>query len=376
MRKLFLFLLVFINLNANQIEDPFVEELKSMNQKQLDIINKAYHLAKIYDFGYTLASIAWQESMGGIAKVNINDPSFGVFHNLITSVDMKLKEDYSSNIDKNILADMLYHDFYFAANMAIDELNLWKTQHKNDWYKTVASYNRGGKWWNGKKYADNIRKRIKILKENKKIWYKENWYNRFYIQNKHIKISNNFFKKDLKEQFESFNMEDMENLLDLYVKGARNNVGRTITAISWYKTGFGELRFDMKNKSYGYVPTPIYELYRLNTNFKYNNYFSINLLAQRLINNKELSITSSIKLLKYNIKYTGDYHAGVRKFLKYNTNDYKNIKKIVDFLKPLQYNYTIDELDKIVKNNDFKEMEIIKEKLIKYNTKRKLSYFN
>lgn len=165
MKKLILILLFLTTIfAASNLET----EYQKMSNKQKAVLKKSFNLGQPFDFGYTLAAIAWVESNAGKYMINIQDPSFGIYHNNINSV-MGRHPDYKDTpFQRNKVAQMLIEDIDFSAAEALAELEYWKNIHGSKrWSKIWASYN-GGFNYNGVKptrYAKKIKKRISVLKK-------------------------------------------------------------------------------------------------------------------------------------------------------------------------------------------------------------------
>jgi len=134
-----------------------------LSSTQQEVVLWAFEKGLPSNLGYTMAAIAMHESYAGIVVLNLNDPSFGIFHNLITSV---LTREGLSNTscNRNRTASKLILDRDYAASQALAELLHWKKRYKDNWSKTVMSYNAGTKYLNGKNYLIHIRANIALLK--------------------------------------------------------------------------------------------------------------------------------------------------------------------------------------------------------------------
>jgi hypothetical protein len=143
------------------------EELRSMTDAQRYTLMKAVAYGAPYDLGYTLAAIAWQESQAGSVPVNVNDPSFGPFHNKMDTV-MRRVALKDTPYHRNLIATRLLNDFAFAASMAVAELLYWDRVHHGKWRRMVRSYNAG--YNHSSKSADayvgNIIEKVKAIKQS------------------------------------------------------------------------------------------------------------------------------------------------------------------------------------------------------------------
>lgn len=146
-------------------------KLDNMTQNQKEVLVQAYKFGEQYDFGYTMAAIAWQESCAGEHKVNLQDPSAGVFHTYIPGVFARHPNLKRNGFTENIIAGMLIKDDYLSASETIHELKYWRKRHKNDWSKIVKSYNKGNSWLRddearrkAEKYHSGIVAKVRQLK--------------------------------------------------------------------------------------------------------------------------------------------------------------------------------------------------------------------
>ena len=152
-------------------QKDLLRELNNLSNDQRYIMVKTFMLAKKYDYEYTMTAIAWQESDFGKYVINLQDPSFGVFHNLIESVANR--HNVKGKWHKSRLAEALIKDYNFSFVEALSELKYWESVYKkqpHSWSKIVSSYNSGWNYKNGKEYLDRIKEKIKVLK----IFFKQN----------------------------------------------------------------------------------------------------------------------------------------------------------------------------------------------------------
>ena len=151
------------------VEEP-VPKIKddeecALSEPQLDVIRFSYSYGLEYDFGYTLAAIALKESNAGRWKVNLQDPSGGLYHVTIDKVlQMNGWEDTTFN--RNRAMQILIDDDIISAKIAVEELQMWKDHNSGVWLDTWASYNHGWGGPNtdrGKAYAQDIRQLIQKI---------------------------------------------------------------------------------------------------------------------------------------------------------------------------------------------------------------------
>jgi len=156
MRKLLIFLLIIAGIQANSLE----KELQNLSYKQKQVLIKTLYKGKEFNYGWTLAAIAWQESKFGKYLINLQDPSCGVFHVMPKYIsDNKWKQSR--------ICERLIKDFDFSFSQALAKLKYWENYHKSKkhypvWKHTIMSYNGGFK--GNDKYYKTIVLKIKALK--------------------------------------------------------------------------------------------------------------------------------------------------------------------------------------------------------------------
>lgn len=156
--KILILLLSMLSFNA-------VAQCTAFDFNQRQVLQKAYDYGVEHDMGWSLAAIAWKESSAGRHMANWNDPSVGVFHNLLKSVAKREGVHGDTEAEMRILVRLMY-EFEFSAKHAVLELKFWQKQYGKDWRKVWASYNAGWNWFNGVKYSDSIAQKIGYLRLN------------------------------------------------------------------------------------------------------------------------------------------------------------------------------------------------------------------
>lgn len=141
------------------------------NHKQKAIIIKALNYGLKNGYGYTMAAIAWKESCAGEYRINLSDPSAGIYHAYIPGVIKKHNEEDSSFM-RNMVAELLMRDDDYASKLALEELLYWHKVRGGDWQKIVKSYNKGFSWEKdtqrnkmANEYYDDIKNRVQILQD-------------------------------------------------------------------------------------------------------------------------------------------------------------------------------------------------------------------
>lgn len=171
MRSLFVVLLISLSLHAESLSN----QLKHLNIRQQIILTEAYDYGEPSGYGYTMAAIAWQESFFGKFTLNLSDPSCGIMHimpkYLVKKIDLIDTPWNQSRLCERLIAD---RDFSYAA--ALLTLKYWENYwtlkgSPRIWSHTVASYNAGFSYSNGKSYKNAIYRKIKALKSYKGLNY-------------------------------------------------------------------------------------------------------------------------------------------------------------------------------------------------------------
>lgn len=117
------------------------------NENQLNTMTRAYHTGKADGLGYTLAAIAWRETLAGENVVNyrgqLKNAAMGAFQNKIETVGSR--ENCTTHKCYANIGVMLITDQEYAANMALIEIKDWLRYHKGNKSKSLSSYNSGFK---------------------------------------------------------------------------------------------------------------------------------------------------------------------------------------------------------------------------------------
>jgi len=149
-----------------------VRELKSMTDKQKRTLFASYKYGFNKDLGLSMALIGWMESKSGKYKVNLSDPSFGTYHNLLSSVLSRAGVKNSAYY-RNKYANLLMQNEEFARSQALAELLFWESYHlqrtgrQGLWQKTICSYNAGTGWAGeeAKSYFANIKNKLLAVRK-------------------------------------------------------------------------------------------------------------------------------------------------------------------------------------------------------------------
>jgi len=143
--------------------------LKNLNLRQQRNILWAWKVGKQYDLSYSLAAIAWKESLGGMVDINLFDKPYGscgMFHNNLVTVinDMSKEDNFIINkFNLNKLCAKLQHNKTYSLVEAVKVLQYFRHKYKNNWLKVWAGYNGGNRHPN-KSYAKDIYYRTQAIK--------------------------------------------------------------------------------------------------------------------------------------------------------------------------------------------------------------------
>lgn len=186
MRRFFSFLSLFSWAYCN---NDSCTNITQLNKAQIQTIRYAYHYGEKYDFGYTMAAIAWKESCAGLYRINFDDPSAGIYHAHIPGVIKRHYKTKNTSFKRNVIAEKLIRDPEFASKIALEELLYWKKVRKGNWKEIIKSYNKGFSWEKSKgrnelaeAYYKDISQRVNVLKD-------------YFEQNKTLQIAPRSFKK-------------------------------------------------------------------------------------------------------------------------------------------------------------------------------------
>jgi len=138
--------------------------LNNLSKSQYKIFYKTWTKAKQFNLQYTLTAIAWQESDFGKYKLNLSDPSCGVFHiGVVTLTKNRWKQAR--------LCERLIKDYDFSFSIALGRFkyfyNYWRSKgysRQISWKRAICSYNAGFNWKNGIIYYKSVVKKIKYIK--------------------------------------------------------------------------------------------------------------------------------------------------------------------------------------------------------------------
>lgn len=167
MRRLLVWIILCCCLYA---EKDSCKDINHFSKSQIQTIHYAYHYGKKYDFGFTMAAIAWKESCAGLYRINFDDPSAGIYHAHLPGVIKRHYKAKNTAFRRNAVAEKLIGDIEFASKIALEELLYWKKIHKGHWKNIIKSYNKGFSWQKSKArdklaeaYYEDVSRRVKIL---------------------------------------------------------------------------------------------------------------------------------------------------------------------------------------------------------------------
>lgn len=129
--------------------------LNNMTVQQKAELARAYLVGEKHNLGLTLTAIAWQESQAGKWLINLDDPSFGLFHIKPTSKGWNRSREAEKLLT-----------FEYSSRRVIEILNYWSAYHKGNWRKMIKSYNAGFNYNSPKaaEYLKNIQAKVMVLK--------------------------------------------------------------------------------------------------------------------------------------------------------------------------------------------------------------------
>lgn len=161
--KKIIFILLIINISyANNIKS--LKFYQSLNVKQKGIMFAVFNKSKEFNLQYTLTSIAWVESHFGKYKINLDDPSCGIFHIVPKTLS-------NSHWEQSRICERLIKSFNFSYSIALKRFlyfyNYYRSKgysKKISWKRAICSYNSGWNWRKGLKYYKKVIKTIKILR--------------------------------------------------------------------------------------------------------------------------------------------------------------------------------------------------------------------
>ena len=141
-----------------------------LSKKDIVLLKKIRMLHDDTMMKYTLMALAIKESSIGKFMVNSKSNDYGLFQaNIKTVLSREKLEDTPEN--REYLANKLVYDVGYATSNAIIEMEYWLKVHKNDWFKSWASYNVGWKYNSktGKRYFESMATIIHALKNEYKL---------------------------------------------------------------------------------------------------------------------------------------------------------------------------------------------------------------
>lgn len=137
---------------------------EGLSERQIKTIHKSYEAGKVKDMSYSLAAIVWKESSAGRYMVNLQDPSAGPFMITVDNALVYLKWK-DTPFNRNRAAQMLIEDFHLSAEFAMINLQFWKDQYGENWFRIWQGYNGGySKSAASEKYAHDIARKIQKIK--------------------------------------------------------------------------------------------------------------------------------------------------------------------------------------------------------------------
>ena len=150
----------------------YKKQLIHTNQEQREVARFISHNASKYNLKYTLLAIAFKESQWGRFKLNLADPSAGLFHKLLSyyCVELGLKPNQwnmsrvAERLVNNNAESLMVALYDFQRNYKYFIMKGYPK--KLAWRYAIQAYNAGvSNYRAGKKYYREIVKIIKALKQ-------------------------------------------------------------------------------------------------------------------------------------------------------------------------------------------------------------------
>ena len=174
MKKLILIVLLLLNTYAGSIKS-YMKQIENTNQEQREVARFISYNASKYNLKYTLLAIAFKESQWGKYKLNLADPSAGLFHKLLPyyCIELGLKPN---KWNESRLAERLINSNATSFMVAVCDFKrnytYFRTRGHNkalSWKYAIQAYNAGlNNYHAGSKYYKEI---IKIIRALKKLGY-------------------------------------------------------------------------------------------------------------------------------------------------------------------------------------------------------------
>jgi len=153
--------------------ESYKRQLNHLSEYQQQIMNFIAHNAKKHNLQYTMLAIAFKESQFGKYKMNLADPSCGVFHKLLPvyAAETGLKP---SKWNESRLCEQLIRSYALSYTVALNDIvnniTYFKTRgYSNNvaWRYAIQAYNAGiNSYRYGYGYYKEIVKIIKALKKD------------------------------------------------------------------------------------------------------------------------------------------------------------------------------------------------------------------
>jgi len=168
--KILLFLILILNVLSASTIKTYKYQLSHLTEEQSNVKDLIVYNANKYDLKYTMLAIAFRESKFGKYKLNLADPSAGIFHQLLPTYckELGLRPNFWN---QSRIAEKLINSNALALYVAI---NHFKRDYEHfkllgysstiSWRKAVMAYNAGVyNYKAGYKYYKEIVKIIKAL---------------------------------------------------------------------------------------------------------------------------------------------------------------------------------------------------------------------
>ena len=168
--KIVVALVLILNILSASTTKAYKYQLSHLSENQIEIKNLIAYNANKYDLKYTMLAIAFRESKFGKYKLNLADPSAGIFHQLLPTYCKELGLRPNTWNQSRVAEKLISNNalaLYVAINHFKRDYEHFKLLGYSDtisWRKAVMAYNAGVyNYKAGYKYYKEIVKIIKVL---------------------------------------------------------------------------------------------------------------------------------------------------------------------------------------------------------------------
>ena len=170
MKKLVFIGMLVVSLYAHSVS-YYEKQIQNCNEQQIRVAEFISYNAKQYNLKYTFLAIAFKESQWGKYKLNLQDPSAGLFHKLLPYYCMELHLKPNKWNESRLAEKLIKNDgeaFMVALSDFQRNYKHFKFLGKNSnlsWRYAIQAYNAGvSNYKAGKGYYREVVKIIKALR--------------------------------------------------------------------------------------------------------------------------------------------------------------------------------------------------------------------